>query len=179
MLIRMRRNWYWLLIIFGVVLGGAFLNWQTLPTGNSVTINGLTVPPVPTLHMQLVSEGETLYAQHCASCHGANLEGVPEWKTVQPDGKLLPPPHNGIHGKFRGVSRLPHGNVAQVMRLIIDPIWDGASIGIGRVRLDQKFRHGAFSSGVSCSTFIARRPHDVLSGGAAAQALPGLRLTRP
>jgi mono/diheme cytochrome c family protein len=94
MLIRMRRNWYWLLIIFGVVLGGAFLNWQTLPTGNSVTINGLTVPPVPTLHMQLVSEGETLYAQHCASCHGANLEGVPEWKTVQPDGKLLPPPHD-------------------------------------------------------------------------------------
>lgn len=94
MLIRMRRNWYWLLIIFGVVLGGAFLNWQTLPTGNSVTINGLTVPPVPTLHMQLVSEGETLYAKHCASCHGANLEGVPEWKTVQPDGKLLPPPHD-------------------------------------------------------------------------------------
>ncbi len=94
MLIRMRRNWYWLLIIFGVVLGGAFLNWQTLPTGNSVTINGLTVPPVPTLHMQLVSEGETLYAQHCASCHGANLEGVPDWKTVQPDGKLLPPPHD-------------------------------------------------------------------------------------
>ncbi len=94
MLIRMRRNWYWLLIIFGVVLGGAFLNWQTLPTGNSVTINGLTVPPVPTLLMQLVSEGETLYAQHCASCHGANLEGVPEWKTVQLDGKLLPPPHD-------------------------------------------------------------------------------------
>jgi mono/diheme cytochrome c family protein len=94
MLIRMRRNWYWLLMIFGVVLGGAFLNWQTLPTGNSVTINGLTVPPVPTLHMQLVSEGETLYAQHCASCHGANLEGVPEWKTVQLDGKLLPPPHD-------------------------------------------------------------------------------------
>jgi mono/diheme cytochrome c family protein len=94
MLIRMRRNWYLLLIIFGVVLGGAFLNWQTLPTGDPVTINGITVPPVPTLHMQLVSEGETLYAQHCASCHGATLEGIPEWKFVQPDGKLLPPPHD-------------------------------------------------------------------------------------
>ena len=94
MLIRMRRYWYWLLIIFGVVLGGAFLIWQTLPTGDPVTINGLTVPPVPTLHVQLLSEGETLYAQRCASCHGANLEGVPEWKTVQPDGKLLPPPHD-------------------------------------------------------------------------------------
>ena len=94
MLIRMRRNGYWLLIIFGVVLDGAFLIWQTLPTGDPVTINGITVPPIPILNVQQVSEGETLYAQHCARCHGANLEGVPEWKTVQPDGKLLPPPHD-------------------------------------------------------------------------------------
>ena len=94
MLIRMGHNWYWLLIIFGVVLGGAFLNWQTLPTGNPVTINGITVPPVPALNAELVLQGETLYAQYCANCHGANLEGVSEWKTVQPDGKLLPPPHD-------------------------------------------------------------------------------------
>ena len=94
MLTRMGHNWYWLLIIFGVVLGGAFLNWQTLPTGNPVTINGITVPPVPALNAELVLQGETLYAQYCANCHGANLEGVSEWKTVQPDGKLLPPPHD-------------------------------------------------------------------------------------
>ena len=94
MLIRMGHNWYWLLIIFGVVLGGAFLNWQTLPTGNPVTINGITVPPVPALNAELVLQGETLYAQYCANCHGATLEGIPEWKIVQPDGKLLPPPHD-------------------------------------------------------------------------------------
>jgi mono/diheme cytochrome c family protein len=90
----MRRYWYWLLIIFGVVLGGAFLIRQTLPTGNPVSINGITVPPVPTLNAELVLQGEALYAQYCASCHGATLEGVPEWKIVQPDGKLLPPPHD-------------------------------------------------------------------------------------
>jgi mono/diheme cytochrome c family protein len=90
----MGRNWYWLLIIFGVVLGGAFLIRQTLPTGNPVTINGITVPPVPALNAELVLQGEALYAQHCASCHVATLEGVPEWKFVQPDGKLLPPPHD-------------------------------------------------------------------------------------
>ncbi len=90
----MKRSWYWLLIFLIVSLGGVIWRWQTSPHGDSVTINGFTVPPVPTLNAQLVSEGETLYTQFCASCHGANLEGVPEWKSVQPDGKLLPPPHD-------------------------------------------------------------------------------------
>ena len=40
-------------------------------------------------------QGEDLYAQFCASCYGANLEGVPDWKRVQEDGSYLPPPHNG------------------------------------------------------------------------------------
>ena len=94
MQIIIRRYWYWLLIFLGVILGAAFLRWQTLPAGNPVTINGITVPPIPTLNTELVAQGEPLYAQSCASCHGANLEGVPEWKTVQPDGKLLPPPQD-------------------------------------------------------------------------------------
>jgi mono/diheme cytochrome c family protein len=94
MQIIIRRYWYWLLIFLGVILGAAFLRWQTLPAGNPVTINGITVPPIPTLNAELVAQGEPLYAQSCASCHGTNLEGVPEWKTVQPDGRLLPPPQD-------------------------------------------------------------------------------------
>lgn len=39
-------------------------------------------------------QGEDLYAQFCASCYGANLEGVPDWKRVQEDGSYLPPPHD-------------------------------------------------------------------------------------
>ena len=46
--------------------------------------------------------------------------------------KLLPPPRNDIHCKFRGVDRLPYGNVAQIMRHIVDAIWDGATFGITR-----------------------------------------------
>ena len=83
-----------LLIIIGVVLGSALLRRQTPPSGEKVTITGITVPPVPTLNAEWISQGGTLYAQHCASCHGVKLEGVPNWKDAQPDGKLLPPPHN-------------------------------------------------------------------------------------
>jgi mono/diheme cytochrome c family protein len=94
MLNRLRRIWFLLLIIFGIILAGAFLIWRNIPSAEPVTINGITVPPMPTLNPDWVAQGEPLYAQYCADCHGENLEGVPDWKTVQPDGKLLPPPHD-------------------------------------------------------------------------------------
>ena len=38
--------------------------------------------------------GETLYAQYCAACHGANLEGQENWQSPGPDGRLPAPPHD-------------------------------------------------------------------------------------
>ncbi|HJY77144.1 MAG TPA: cytochrome c [Burkholderiales bacterium] len=38
--------------------------------------------------------GEKLYGQHCASCHGANLEGQPEWQKRLPNGRFPAPPHD-------------------------------------------------------------------------------------
>ena len=58
-------------------------------------INNTPVPPVPTLDPARVSQGAALYAQSCASCHGANLEGAPDWKKSLPDGSLPPPPNDG------------------------------------------------------------------------------------
>ncbi|SPH18253.1 Cytochrome c6 [Defluviimonas aquaemixtae] len=41
-----------------------------------------------------VAEGERLYADFCASCHGADLEGQPDWRSVDADGRLPAPPHD-------------------------------------------------------------------------------------
>jgi mono/diheme cytochrome c family protein len=41
-----------------------------------------------------VAAGEALYRTHCASCHGANLEGQPDWRTRLPSGRLPAPPHD-------------------------------------------------------------------------------------
>ncbi|RLA31305.1 MAG: cytochrome c [Gammaproteobacteria bacterium] len=41
-----------------------------------------------------LATGERLYATHCANCHGANLEGQPEWRRRKADGKLPAPPHD-------------------------------------------------------------------------------------
>ncbi|MBS4010472.1 MULTISPECIES: c-type cytochrome [Roseobacteraceae] len=38
--------------------------------------------------------GERLYQENCASCHGANLEGQPDWRTRLPNGRLPAPPHD-------------------------------------------------------------------------------------
>lgn len=38
--------------------------------------------------------GQNLYAQHCASCHGAALEGQPNWRQRLPSGRLPAPPHD-------------------------------------------------------------------------------------
>jgi mono/diheme cytochrome c family protein len=42
----------------------------------------------------LVGRGKAVYAQYCASCHGANLEGQPNWRERQPNGRLPAPPHD-------------------------------------------------------------------------------------
>jgi mono/diheme cytochrome c family protein len=43
---------------------------------------------------QLVSRGKAIYASHCAACHGANLEGQPDWRQRLPNGRLPAPPHD-------------------------------------------------------------------------------------
>ena len=37
---------------------------------------------------------QDLYLQHCAACHGENLEGHPDWQTRLENGRLPAPPHN-------------------------------------------------------------------------------------
>ncbi|MGH8682743.1 MAG: c-type cytochrome [Burkholderiales bacterium] len=38
--------------------------------------------------------GRTIYVQHCASCHGANLEGQANWQQRLPNGRMPAPPHD-------------------------------------------------------------------------------------
>ena len=41
-----------------------------------------------------ISAGAALYADPCAVCHGAELEGQENWRTPGPDGILPAPPHD-------------------------------------------------------------------------------------
>ena len=41
-----------------------------------------------------VALGREVYAARCASCHGVNLQGAPNWKMPLADGTMPAPPHD-------------------------------------------------------------------------------------
>ena len=41
-----------------------------------------------------LARGAALYGDYCAACHGAALEGQPDWRSPGPDGRLPAPPHD-------------------------------------------------------------------------------------
>jgi mono/diheme cytochrome c family protein len=49
--------------------------------------------PMPALDPARVSHGQEVYQQFCASCHGINGEGQPNWQQRNPDGTFPAPPH--------------------------------------------------------------------------------------
>ncbi len=63
--------------------GVSFLLWYRFP------INA----PNPEQRAALAM-GETVYRAACASCHGLELEGHPNWRQPGPDGKMPAPPHD-------------------------------------------------------------------------------------
>lgn len=73
-----------LLAVLGVVGMGAW--WSAGGEGSPLHAD--------TGNATLVALGGEVYATHCASCHGANLEGEPEWRTRNADGTLPAPPHD-------------------------------------------------------------------------------------
>lgn len=43
---------------------------------------------------QQVARGKPVYDRYCASCHGARLEGQPNWQEKPPTGRMPAPPHD-------------------------------------------------------------------------------------
>ncbi len=76
------------------LLVGGFL----LLVGAILILSFLTSDPAITssspANQQAVALGRTLYAANCGSCHGANLEGAPNWKQPLADGSMPAPPHD-------------------------------------------------------------------------------------
>ncbi|MBT3304947.1 MAG: cytochrome c [Alphaproteobacteria bacterium] len=83
------------LLVIAVFAIAAGLFWVFGPGGQlgggleDGTVTGVDIDDAP-----LVERGKAVYAEHCASCHGPELEGEMEWRKRNPDGTLKAPPHD-------------------------------------------------------------------------------------
>ncbi len=76
--------------IVGVVVAAASLSIVSLYWANSEA----EVARIPYDQPEMVSLGQTVYDGHCASCHGVQLEGEPNWRQRDAAGLLPAPPHD-------------------------------------------------------------------------------------
>jgi len=56
---------------------------------------------VPTLDLGQVSRGREVFVQHCASCHGSDAQGAPDWQQPDARGDLPAPPHDDTGHTWR------------------------------------------------------------------------------
>lgn len=77
-------------ITFAAIVIAAAVGFIALMTiGSSTPVNALR-PSDPTV----LAAGQKIYAKRCASCHGAQLEGQPDWQSRGADDLLPAPPHD-------------------------------------------------------------------------------------
>ncbi|HET7408646.1 MAG TPA: cytochrome c [Paracoccaceae bacterium] len=107
-------------LVAGAGLVGAAAAWLAIagqeqadaPTG-SVEIMGRVAGP------EMLARGEAVYAGNCASCHGAELEGQPNWKRRLESGRMPAPPHDETghtwHHSDAALFRLTKEGVAAVI----------------------------------------------------------------
>ena len=84
--------------------------------------------------------GRGVYQAHCASCHGADLEGQANWRKRGADGLLPAPPHDETghtwhHPDGQLFVMTKHGTAA-----LVGAGYETAMIGFGEVLSDTEIR---------------------------------------
>ena len=99
-------------------------------TSNSVS----TTAPKPTATNivepeEIIYEGKVLYLANCATCHGVNLQGNPNWRSgTDKDGQSLPPPLNGTGHTWHHSPKVLHEILKYGLK-IYDENYEGKMVG--------------------------------------------------
>jgi mono/diheme cytochrome c family protein len=77
-------------VIAAVSVFGVMAVWL-YAEGRTAKADAITLKPDDPA---VVAQGAEVYAATCASCHGLALEGQPDWRSRNSDGRLPAPPHD-------------------------------------------------------------------------------------
>ncbi len=77
------------ILMVSICLTAAYAGLLQADTG----IDGVTTKLQPD-DFSVTQNGRTLYQAQCAACHGAELQGQPDWQKPDASGRLPAPPHN-------------------------------------------------------------------------------------
>lgn len=97
-----------------------------------------TTDPLPWEDPAAVALGSEIYADFCASCHGANLEGAENWRAIPPGGRAPAPPHD-----FTGHTwHHPSPQLIEITRIgtaaIVGNGYESDMAGFGEVLTDEE-----------------------------------------
>ncbi|MCH9852639.1 MAG: cytochrome c [Alphaproteobacteria bacterium] len=87
---RITKNIVFFGIIACAIIGIVIWQYNTTKSGN----NNVTTIKLRHNNSQIVSLGKAIYFENCASCHGDNLQGQKNWRTLDAEGYLPAPPHD-------------------------------------------------------------------------------------
>lgn len=87
-----------------------------------------------------LARGEAIYAEACAACHGANLEGQPNWRARGPDGRLPAPPHDASGHTWHHSDRILLDITAHGTAAVVGGGYESNMPGFGDAYSDEELR---------------------------------------
>jgi len=110
----------------------------SLPALASKGTDGILTRLTPD-NLAVVDQGEIIYQQHCAACHGAELGGQPNWRQRDTNGLLPAPPHDETgHTWHHADDLLFEITKYGAARVINDPTYQSAMPAYENVLSDQE-----------------------------------------
>lgn len=118
-------------LAFGALLAGTLMivgpGWS-----DNTSDTGL-----PYMDEDRVAAGRVVYDSYCASCHGTNLEGEPDWQSRDADGYLPAPPHDETGHTWHHDSALLTRIVRDGTEAIVGGSYKSNMMGFGDVLSDE------------------------------------------
>ncbi|WP_370029939.1 cytochrome c [Oceanicella sp. SM1341] len=88
----------------------------------------------------VIAQGRQIYADQCAACHGAELEGQPDWRSPLPSGRLPAPPHDASGHTWHHPDEVLFRIVREGTAAIVGGGYESDMPGFGDVLSDAEIR---------------------------------------